>query len=79
MSDPLQQALDDLHLLVSWAEIGLRQDIAVIGGVKPDLAALNRRMKHLVLNHEFREVEGRPDPNQTDLFKQNEGENDVQR
>lgn len=67
MSD-IQQALDDLHLLVSWAEIGLRQDIPVIGGKKPDLAALQRRMKAIILTHEFRDVEGRPDPNQHDLF-----------
>jgi hypothetical protein len=77
MSD-VQQALDDLYLLVTWAEIGLRQDVEVIGGKKPDLAALNRRMRAIILTHEFRDVEGRPDPNQTDLFKQNQGENDVQ-
>lgn len=70
----LQQALDDLFLLVTWAELGLRQDVEVIGGKKPDLAALNRRMRAIILTHEFRDVEGRPDPNQTDLFK-NQGEN----
>lgn len=45
----VQAILNDIFMVVAWAEIGLRSDIPVIGREKPDLAAINRRLRAAAL------------------------------
>ncbi len=52
----VQSHLDDIYILASWAEIGLRSDIPVVGGEKPDLRAIQRRLKSLALKAAARPV-----------------------